>query len=148
MEVVGLTPKMDRASLLVWILMAVNVSVLQGLKVMVSRVVKMLMNAKKRKPVSALNAAAKTHGVVTSRDLLYIRDHDTCISKRATEVKSAWAAVWVILIGLAMAGTGAYLVYKYRIRSYMDSEIRAIMAQYMPLDSQTEVPNHVSEDHA
>lgn len=83
-----------------------------------------------------------------SGDLLYIRDHDTCISKRATEVKSAWAAVWVILIGLAMAGTGAYLVYKYRIRSYMDSEIRAIMAQYMPLDSQTEVPNHVSEDHA
>ena len=31
-------------------------------------------------------------------------------------MKSAWTAVWVILIGLAMAGTGAYLVYKYRIR--------------------------------
>ncbi|KAK3013918.1 hypothetical protein RJ639_009446 [Escallonia herrerae] len=83
-----------------------------------------------------------------SGDLLYIRDHDTCISKRSTEVKSAWAAVWVIAIGLAMAGGGAYLVYKYRLRSYMDSEIRAIMAQYMPLDSQNEVPNHVSEDHA
>lgn len=39
-----------------------------------------------------------------------------CAGKRATEVKSAWAAVWVILLGLAMAGTGAYLVYKYRIR--------------------------------
>ena len=69
-------------------------------------------------------------------------------SKRATEVKSAWAVAWVILIGWVMAGTGAYLMYKYRIRSYMDSEIRAIMAQYMPLDSQMEVPNHVSEDHA
>ncbi|PHU13540.1 Vacuolar-sorting receptor 1 [Capsicum chinense] len=83
-----------------------------------------------------------------SGDLLYIRDHDTCISKRAKEVKSAWAAVWAILIGLAMAGGGAYLVYKYRWRSYMDSEIRAIMAQYMPLDSQNEVPNHVSDERA
>lgn len=25
----------------------------------------------------------------------------------------------------------------------MDSEIRAIMAQYMPLDNQGEVPNHI-----
>ncbi|MBA0631626.1 hypothetical protein Godav_000482, partial [Gossypium davidsonii] len=50
-----------------------------------------------------------------SGDLLYIRDHDTCISE---------------------------------LMSYMDSEIRAIMAQYMPLDSQSEVPNHVSEDRA
>ncbi|KAJ4716155.1 Vacuolar-sorting receptor 1 [Melia azedarach] len=82
------------------------------------------------------------------RDLLYIRDHDTCINKSTTEVKSAWAAVWVILIGLGMAGGGAYLVYKYRLRSYMDSEIRAIMAQYMPLDSQAEVPNHVNDEHA
>lgn len=83
-----------------------------------------------------------------SGDLLYIRDHDTCISKSSTETKSAWAAVWVIVIGLAMAGGGGYLVYKYRLRSYMDSEIRAIMAQYMPLDSQAEVPNHVNEVHA
>ncbi|PPR84489.1 hypothetical protein GOBAR_AA36220 [Gossypium barbadense] len=81
-------------------------------------------------------------------DLLYIRDHDTCISKSGTEVRSAWVAMWVILIGLAMAGGGAYLVYKYRLRSYMDSEIRAIMAQYMPLDSQGEVPNYVSNDRA
>ncbi|XWS68125.1 hypothetical protein CRYUN_Cryun04dG0063500 [Craigia yunnanensis] len=51
-----------------------------------------------------------------SGDLLYIRDHDTCISKSGTEVRSAWAAVWVILIGLAMAGGVAYLVYKYRLR--------------------------------
>ncbi|KAK6945989.1 PA domain [Dillenia turbinata] len=79
-------------------------------------------------------------------DLLYIRDHDTCISKRASETKSAWTAVWIILIGLAMAAGGAYLVYKYRLRSYMDSEIRAIMAQYMPLDSQQEVPNHINDE--
>ncbi|KAF6135702.1 hypothetical protein GIB67_028273 [Kingdonia uniflora] len=85
-----------------------------------------------------------------SGDLLYMKDHDTCITgKKASEIKTAWTAVWVILIGLGMTAGGAYLVYKYRLRSYMDSEIRAIMAQYMPLDSQAEIPNHSSsEDHA
>ncbi|OVA17102.1 EGF-like calcium-binding domain [Macleaya cordata] len=81
-------------------------------------------------------------------DLLYMKDHDTCISKRASGGRTAWAAFWVIFVGLVMAAGGAYLVYKYRLRSYMDSEIRAIMAQYMPLDSQVEVPNHSSENHA
>ncbi|GMJ05585.1 vaculolar sorting receptor 3, VACUOLAR SORTING RECEPTOR 3, binding protein of 80 kDa 2;2 [Hibiscus trionum] len=82
-----------------------------------------------------------------SGDLLYIREHDTCLSKTRTEVRSAWAALWVIFIGLAMAGGGAYLIYKYRLRSYMDSEIRAIMAQYMPLDSPAEVPSHGSDNN-
>ncbi|KAL5991319.1 Vacuolar-sorting receptor 2 [Asimina triloba] len=54
-------------------------------------------------------------------DLLYMREHDTCITA---------------------AGIGGFALYKYRIRRYMDSEIRAIMAQYMPLDNQ-EVPNHI-----
>ncbi|THU56469.1 hypothetical protein C4D60_Mb11t17580 [Musa balbisiana] len=68
-------------------------------------------------------------------DLLYMKEHDTCISKKAsTEV--GWSFLWVILFGLVIAGIGGYAVYKYRIRSYMDSEIRAIMAQYMPLDNQ------------
>ncbi|KAK7308798.1 hypothetical protein RJT34_05042 [Clitoria ternatea] len=83
-----------------------------------------------------------------SGDLLYIKDHDTCISKAASQGRSTWAALWLILIGIAMIAGGAYLVYKYRIRQYMDSEIRAIMAQYMPLDSQGEVPNHVSDQRA
>jgi len=34
------------------------------------------------------------------------------------------------------------------LQQYMDSEIRAIMAQYMPLDSQAEVPNHVNHQRA
>ncbi|RZC54682.1 hypothetical protein C5167_013543 [Papaver somniferum] len=83
-----------------------------------------------------------------SEGLLYMKDHDTCISKSASEANSSWTAVWVILIGLVMAAAGAYLIYKYRIRSYMDSEIRAIMAQYMPLDSQVEIPNHTSDSRA
>lgn len=75
-------------------------------------------------------------------NLLYMQEHDTCISKDAnTEV--GWGFIWVIILGLAAAGVGGYAVYKYRIRTYMDSEIRAIMAQYMPLDNQGEVPNHI-----
>ena len=49
----------------------------------------------------------------------------------------------MVLLGLVAAGAGAYAVYKYRIRRYMDSEIRAIMAQYMPLDNQVEFANQV-----
>ncbi|KAL8541583.1 hypothetical protein ACS0TY_002738 [Phlomoides rotata] len=80
--------------------------------------------------------------------LLYIREHDTCITTKSSEAKSAWTAIWIILIGVGLAAGGAYLVYKHRLRSYMDSEIRAIMAQYMPLDSQSEVPNHLNDDRA
>ncbi|XBJ08573.1 vacuolar-sorting receptor 1 [Aegilops tauschii subsp. strangulata] len=82
-----------------------------------------------------------------SGDLLYIKEHDTCISKTTVQAKAAWAAVWGILVALVIVAAGSYVVYKYRIRSYMDSEIRAIMAQYMPLDSQGEVPNDSHEDH-
>lgn len=82
-----------------------------------------------------------------SGDLLYIREHDTCISKKAGEAKATWAAVWIILVVLAVVTGGAYMIYKYRLRSYMDSEIRAIMAQYMPLDSQNEVPSHSHEEN-
>jgi hypothetical protein len=81
-----------------------------------------------------------------SGDLLYIKEHDTCISKTAVQGKAAWAAVWGILIVLVVVAAGSYVVYKYRLRSYMDSEIRAIMAQYMPLDSQGEVPNHTNDE--
>jgi len=57
-----------------------------------------------------------------------------------------WGFIWVIILGLAAAGLGAYVVYKYRIRRYMDSEIRAIMAQYMPLDNNVEIAGHGSRD--
>ncbi|XP_041027804.1 vacuolar-sorting receptor 1-like [Juglans microcarpa x Juglans regia] len=75
-----------------------------------------------------------------SGDLLYMQENDICISKDNTTV--SWSFVWIIILGLAATGVGGYAVYKYRIRRYMDSEIRAIMAQYMPLDNQGEVPIH------
>ncbi|KAI3474297.1 hypothetical protein Pfo_029085 [Paulownia fortunei] len=79
-----------------------------------------------------------------SSNLLYIHEHDTCISK-AANTEYSWSFVWVVVLGLAVAGFAGYALYKYRIRRYMDSEIRAIMAQYMPLDNQGEVPNHMTQ---
>ncbi|KAM7467900.1 hypothetical protein LguiB_015462 [Lonicera macranthoides] len=76
----------------------------------------------------------------TNNNLLYMREHDLCIRKDAN-AEVGWAVVSIIILGLAAAGVGGYSVYKYRIRTYMDSEIRAIMAQYMPLDNQGEVPS-------
>ncbi|XP_051127143.1 vacuolar-sorting receptor 1-like [Andrographis paniculata] len=75
--------------------------------------------------------------------LLYIHEHDTCISKDSNADITGWGLLWVVILGLAVAGLAGYAVYKYRIRRYMDSEIRAIMAQYMPLDNQGDVPNHI-----
>lgn len=81
-----------------------------------------------------------------SGDLLYMKENDACISKKPT-TEVSWGFLWVIFLGLCLAGAGAYGVYKYRIRSYMDSEIRAIMAQYMPLENQAEGPNHISHSN-
>ncbi|EFJ06539.1 hypothetical protein SELMODRAFT_269926 [Selaginella moellendorffii] len=78
-------------------------------------------------------------------NLLYIKEHDTCISKISV-TRVGWSATFFILAGLAVVGAVGYVIYKYRIRSYMDSEIRAIMAQYMPLDSQNEVHRHLEEE--
>ncbi|KAL3839941.1 hypothetical protein ACJIZ3_024532 [Penstemon smallii] len=76
-------------------------------------------------------------------NLLYMHEHDTCISK-VGDTEYSLGFVWVVILGLAVAGVAGYALYKYRIRRYMDSEIRAIMAQYMPLDNQGEVPNHTA----
>ncbi|CAM6098901.1 unnamed protein product [Calypogeia fissa] len=72
-------------------------------------------------------------------DLLYIKEHETCISKLSSASKVGWWISLVVIAGVVAIGVGGYIVYKYRIQSYMDSEIRAIMAQYMPLDNQAEM---------
>lgn len=41
-----------------------------------------------------------------------------------------------ILGGLLLLGVAAFVVYRYKMRSYMDQEIRSIMSQYMPLDKE------------
>ncbi|XP_047066458.1 vacuolar-sorting receptor 1-like [Lolium rigidum] len=80
-------------------------------------------------------------------NMLYMREHDTCISKVASS-SVGWGFLWVVFFGLGFAGVGAYAVYKYRLRSYMDSEIRAIMAQYMPLENQDTSSHQRPVEHA
>ncbi|KAI3829510.1 hypothetical protein L1987_03635 [Smallanthus sonchifolius] len=71
--------------------------------------------------------------------LLYLKEHDACISTKDVNTRDGWGLAWVF-IGLTAIGIVGYIFYKYRVRRYMDSEIRAIMAQYMPLDNEAEVP--------
>ncbi|KAK4748073.1 hypothetical protein SAY87_014659 [Trapa incisa] len=65
---------------------------------------------------------------------IYIQQHDTCIERSGS--KFGWFLTLVILAAVAGLGLAGYIFYKYRLRSYMDAEIMAIMSQYMPLDSQ------------
>lgn len=81
-----------------------------------------------------------------SGGLLYFHEHDTCINRKGSQSKMGWTLPLIALACLSIVGLGGYILYKYRLRSYMDSEIRAIMAQYMPLDSQAEVQNHSHDD--
>ena len=46
-----------------------------------------------------------------------------------------WASALVAVASLAAVVGGAYAAYRVRLRAAMASEVRAIMAQYMPLDS-------------
>ncbi|XP_060191266.1 vacuolar-sorting receptor 6-like [Lycium barbarum] len=64
---------------------------------------------------------------------LYIMEHDTCIERHSSKIgRVLMFSVLAIAVGAGVAG---YIFYKYRLRSYMDSEIMAIMSQYMPLDN-------------
>ncbi|CAN6236208.1 unnamed protein product [Urochloa humidicola] len=69
-----------------------------------------------------------------SGGLMYIKSEDTCIAKNMSAF--GWLVTALVVSCLAGAGVAGYVFYKYRLRRYMDSEIMAIMAQYMPLDNQ------------
>ncbi|KAL2484132.1 Vacuolar-sorting receptor 6 [Forsythia ovata] len=74
-------------------------------------------------------------------DKLYIMEHDMCIERNSS--KFGRFLTFVVLAIAVGAGVAGYVFYKYRLRSYMDSEIMAIMSQYMPLDShQNQVVHH------
>ncbi|KAJ7969394.1 Vacuolar-sorting receptor-like protein [Quillaja saponaria] len=66
-------------------------------------------------------------------NLLYIKEQDVCIERNGSKI--GWFLTFVILATVAGAGIAGYIFYKYRLRSYMDSEVMAIMSQYMPLDN-------------
>ncbi|KAK7329382.1 hypothetical protein VNO77_23545 [Canavalia gladiata] len=70
-------------------------------------------------------------------NLLYIKEQDACIERSGSGFGRFLA--FVVIAVVAGAGLAGYVFYKYRLRSYMDSEIMAIMSQYMPLDQQNNV---------
>ncbi|KAJ3679267.1 hypothetical protein LUZ60_017278 [Juncus effusus] len=67
-------------------------------------------------------------------NLLYIKGEDICVA-RSTSMTS-WLVIIIVISCMIGAGIAGYIFYRYRLRSYMDSEIMAIMSQYMPLDNQ------------
>ncbi|CAJ2637610.1 unnamed protein product [Trifolium pratense] len=76
-------------------------------------------------------------------NLLYIKEQDICIERSGSKFGKVIAFVVIaVVVGAGLAG---YVFYKYRLRSYMDSEIMAIMSQYMPLDQQNNVVHAESE---
>ncbi|KAF8412646.1 hypothetical protein HHK36_000614 [Tetracentron sinense] len=60
-------------------------------------------------------------------DLLYIMEQDTCIDRNSSKFR--WFLTLLVLAGVVGSGIAGYIFYKYRFRSYMDSEIMAIMSQ-------------------
>ncbi|KAL1833848.1 hypothetical protein ACET3Z_003499 [Daucus carota] len=74
------------------------------------------------------------YGCKCKGEKLYIMEQDTCIERNST--KFGWFLALLILGAVVSAAFAGYIFYKYRFRSYMDSEVMAIMSQYMPLDSQ------------
>ncbi|XP_076893868.1 vacuolar-sorting receptor 1-like [Bidens hawaiensis] len=72
-------------------------------------------------------------------NLFYLKEHDICTSTKDINTSDGWGFGWAFFVLIAIGVVG-YIFYKYRVRRYMDLEIRAIMAQYMPLDNEAEVP--------
>uniref|UniRef100_A0A0D6R212 EGF-like calcium-binding domain-containing protein n=1 Tax=Araucaria cunninghamii TaxID=56994 RepID=A0A0D6R212_ARACU len=77
-------------------------------------------------------------------NLLYIADQDTCIGRNSS--RFAWFLTLLVLAGVIAIGVAGYVFYKYRLRSYMDSEIMAIMSQYMPLDNQNDAHHPLQQN--
>uniref|UniRef100_M8CSG7 Uncharacterized protein n=1 Tax=Aegilops tauschii TaxID=37682 RepID=M8CSG7_AEGTA len=65
---------------------------------------------------------------------VYIRGEDVCVANSMS--RFGWLVALLAVSCAAGLGVAGFVFYKYRLRSYMDSEIMAIMSQYMPLDSQ------------
>ncbi|KAE8819790.1 vacuolar-sorting receptor 7-like [Hordeum vulgare] len=66
---------------------------------------------------------------------VYVMAEDTCVGKSAAA--TGWLVTALVLSCLVGAGLAGFAFYKYRLRRYMDSEVAAIMSQYMPLEGQS-----------
>jgi hypothetical protein len=45
---------------------------------------------------------------------------------------------FLVVVACATCAAGGFWLYRRKVRSYMDAEIRAIMSQYMPLEDEGE----------
>ncbi|KAL2612185.1 hypothetical protein R1flu_023877 [Riccia fluitans] len=83
-----------------------------------------------------------------SGDLVYLADHDACVRKTFVEPKGViWFGVGVVGFVVVILVIGGIIIYKYRVRTYMDSRIRATLAQYMPLESNNQdIYRHLQEE--
>ncbi|KAL3683153.1 hypothetical protein R1sor_001175 [Riccia sorocarpa] len=81
-------------------------------------------------------------------DLIYLADHDACVRKTFVEPKGVlWFGVGVVGLAVITLVIVGFIVYKYKVRTYMDARIRATMAQYMPLDSNSQdIYRHLEEE--
>ncbi|KAI9076722.1 hypothetical protein K1719_041305 [Acacia pycnantha] len=68
-----------------------------------------------------------------------IQTSERCFSQYTSSLITG-GFIWMMILILAAVSVGGYAFYKYRVQSYMDSEIRAIMARRehisIPLSSQ------------
>ncbi|KAG2288983.1 hypothetical protein Bca52824_048587 [Brassica carinata] len=111
-----------------------SASVLQDSKETVLSV-KTSTSAKRGKPVSARNV--NTWG-----------SYECSCSGFTSEISVGGRLAYNVIIGTCSRCVLKHCHVSLVSQQYMDSEIRAIMAQYMPLDSQPEVPNHVNDERA
>lgn len=82
-----------------------------------------------------------------SGDLIYLRDNDACVRKTATKVKVFWFSFGVLGFAALAVIVAGFVLYRYKVRTYMDSRIRTTLAQYMPLDSSNQdIYRHLQED--
>lgn len=89
---------------------------------------------------SCFTAFAKSNGVIECVPKCDLADCDesTGVCSEAGSGKGGlalWAVLLIVVAAAAVLAAGGFAVYKYRIRTQMHQEIRAIMSQYMPLES-------------
>ncbi|KAI6704832.1 hypothetical protein NL676_007794 [Syzygium grande] len=64
---------------------------------------------------------------------IYIAQHDSCTERNGSRL--GWFVTVLVLAAVAGVAIAGYIFYKYRLQSYMDSEIMATISRYMPLDN-------------
>ncbi|KMZ59345.1 vacuolar sorting receptor 6 [Zostera marina] len=66
---------------------------------------------------------------------LYMSSEDICFD--TNRAGFGWVMmICMVVLGVVGVGVSGFVLYRNRLKSYMDSEIMSIMSQYMPLENQ------------